>query len=99
MSESLKKMLQDARNWQNVEEELKKLNEPLVALTAITQSGIHLKGYIFDSLAYRYIVARNAAMELDILREGISYEKALSRATRDKVRFFEILREAIGEHD
>ena len=99
MSEILRKMMQDARNWEAMEEGLKEqLNQP-VQIVAITKADIHLKGYIFDSLVYRYMMARNAQTELEIKKEGITYEKAKSRADRDKMRFIQILNEVIGEHD
>ena len=99
MSEMLEKMMQDARNWEAIEKGLKEqLNQP-VQIVAITKTNIHLKGYIFDSLVYRYMMARNAQTELEIKKEGITYDKAKLRADRDKMRFMQILDEAIGEHD
>lgn len=63
----------------------------------------HLKGYIFDSLAYRYIMARDKQMEYENMidkQEGKYNPSARSKqASRDKMRFIEILDEAIGEHD
>jgi hypothetical protein len=95
MSEKLKKMMQDARNWEALEKRLKgQLNQPVQIV-----ANSHLKGYIFDSLVFRYMKARDAQIELEIKREGITYEKAKARADRDTVRFIQILNEAIGEHD
>ncbi len=95
MSEMLKKMMQDARNWEVIEKGLKgQLNQPVQIV-----ADSHLKGYIFDSLVYRYMMARDAQTELEIKKEGITYEKAKSRANRDKMRFIQILNEVIGEHD
>ena len=48
----------------------------------------HLKGYIYDSLVYRYQLARYKAS----LKARFNYD-------RDLMRFCEILNEAIGEHD
>ena len=80
MSEMLKKMVQDAGSWKAIEKELKEqLNQP-VQIVAITKADIHLKGYIYDSLVFRYMKARDAQIELEIKREGITYEKAKSRA-------------------
>lgn len=63
----------------------------------------HLKGYIFDSLIYRYKLAREQAMqyELYIAKQNHSgKESAITQmAERDVMRFIEILEEAIGEHD
>lgn len=67
----------------------------------------HLKGYIFDSLVYRYQLALYKASLKDT--EDIMMEKCISRKdaeakarrnyNRDLMRFCEILNEAIGEHD
>lgn len=68
------------------------------------QENKHLKGYMFDSLMYRYMQARDAQTELQVMlarKEGkcIDIGAYQSRANRDKMRFMEILDEAIGEHD
>ena len=87
--------MQDARNWEALKKGLKEqLNQPVQIV-----ADSHLKGYIFDSLVFRYMKARDAQIELEIKREGITYEKAKARADRDIVRFIQILNEAIGEHD
>lgn len=67
----------------------------------------HLKGYMYDSLVYRYQLALYKASLKDaediIFREGISKKEAEAKArrnyNRDLMRFCEILNEAIGEHD
>lgn len=64
----------------------------------------HLKGYIFDSLVYRYKLAREQAMQYELMiakKEGNSRKEETIRhiADRDVMRFIEILDEAIGEHD
>lgn len=67
----------------------------------------HLKGYIYDSLVYRYQLALEKGIEPLICRymekEGLSRADATVRARevnmRDTIRFCEILNEAIGEHD
>lgn len=69
----------------------------------------HLKGYIYDSLVYRYQLARYKASfkdAKDIYERGdrnISREEAEAEARfncdRDLMRFCQILNEAIGEHD
>lgn len=69
----------------------------------------HLKGYIYDSLVYRYQLARYKASfkdAEDIYEKGdgnISRKEAESMARfnceRDLMRFCEILNEAIGAHD
>lgn len=99
MSEMLKKMMQDARNWKTIEEGLKEQIAQPVQIVAVTKADSHLKGYIYDSLVFRYMMARDAQTELEMKKEGITYERAKSRADRDKMRFMQILNEAIGEHD
>ena len=66
---------------------------------------IHLKGYIYDSLMYRYMMAREKMALYDWENRckynhaecnRRTYEEA---AKRDMIRFAQILDEAIGEHD
>ena len=59
----------------------------------------HLKGYIFDSLVYRYQLARYAQAEAEAVIHNNSIEKEKEYAKRDIMRFIQILDEAIGEHD
>ena len=59
----------------------------------------HLKGYMYDSLVYRYQLARYTQADLEAQNDGISIEKARKYAQRDIMRFIQILDEAIGEHD
>lgn len=67
----------------------------------------HTKGYIYDSLCYRYQLARYKAMKEDIEMyinsKGYSKREAENAARdlyeRDCMRFYQILDEAIGEHD
>lgn len=66
---------------------------------AIEKADSHLKGYIFDSLMFRYMKARDAEAELERITQEIPYETSVNRANRDKRRFMEILDEVIGEHD
>lgn len=68
---------------------------------------LHLKGYIYDSLVYRYQLALYKASLKDaqdiMIKEQISLKEAEAKArhnyNRDLIRFCEILNEAIGEHD
>lgn len=63
------------------------------------------KEYLFDSLMFRYIIARKGLAEYEFLRDTQdkdtfhqgwnSYQKL---CIRDLMRFREILEEAIGEH-
>lgn len=65
----------------------------------------HLKGYIYDSLIYRYKLARHKMTEFEIaeekkmLKPRYDYNHFISIEERDVMRFIEILDEAIGEHD
>lgn len=65
----------------------------------------HTKGYMYDSLCYRYQLARYKAMEIDINTFAIDLglkeaeRKAKGLYERDCMRFYQILDEAIGEHD
>ena len=67
----------------------------------------HLKGYIYDSLIYRYQIALDKAYLKDIedymIQNSASRKEAepivMRRHDRDLIRFRQILNEAIGEHD
>ncbi len=67
----------------------------------------HLKGYMFDSLVYRYKDVQSKAYyhEVAMLKNerGLSQFEAemriRDRHNRDLIRFIQILEEAIGEHD
>ena len=59
----------------------------------------HLKGYIFDSLVYRYQLARYAQANYETLQRNKDLFKEKQYAERDIARFIQILDEAIGEHD
>lgn len=59
----------------------------------------HLKGYIYDSLVYRYQLALYKAILYDNREKRISSEDFKRCYDRDLVRFIEILNEAMGEHD
>ena len=64
------------------------------------------KDYMYDSLCYRYIRAREHMAEYEYLRDCQSNKKNATdwtvyrqRANRDIMRFCQILDEAIGEHN
>lgn len=67
----------------------------------------HLKGYMYDSLVYRYQLALYKASLKDaediMIRKGVSKKEAEADARhnyhRDLMRFVQILDEAIGDHD
>ena len=70
------------------------------------QNKKHLNGYLYDSLCYRYIRAREQMAEYEYLRDCQSrknnptdWKVYRQRANGDIMRFCEILDEAIGEHD
>ena len=66
-----------------------------------------LKGYMFDSLVYRFKEYQYKAFNLEVIdcKHKYNYseiearEKIKNRYDRDLMRFIEILNEAIGEHD
>ena len=59
-----------------------------------------LKGYQYDSLAYRYIRAREAMAEWEWERDhSHDREWYFKQANRDIMRFCEILDEVIGERE
>ena len=59
----------------------------------------HLKGYMYDSLIYRYQLARFSQADYEARAKGENVQKSRDRAVRDIMRFIQILDEAIGEHD
>ena len=66
----------------------------------------HLNGYLYDSLCYRFIRAREQMAEYEYLRDCQSnknnhtdWKVYRERANRDIMRFCQILDEAIGDHD
>lgn len=59
----------------------------------------HLNGYIFDSLTYRYQLARERQLMYEIVKEGVEPKIARDRFNRDMMRFVQILDEVVGEHD
>lgn len=59
-----------------------------------------IKGYGYDSLCLRYNIARDAQARYEmtnIYRDNP--KRAMDIAERDKLRFYEILNDLIGEHD
>lgn len=66
----------------------------------------HLKGYIFDSLVFRFKEALERGINVRVQKLidlGNTKSEAIIKATkenqRDEMRFIQILDEAIGEHD
>lgn len=67
---------------------------------------IHMRGYAFDSLIYRYQMARYQAALLEeqqLIYQGKTKpearDKVMNNYKRDCLRFIEILDEVIKEHD
>lgn len=62
-----------------------------------------LKGYQYDSLVFRYAIARKSMAEYERLRYRTNPSKKDDffdrQADRDIMRFCQILDEAIGEHE
>ena len=69
--------------------------------------GKHLKGYMFDSLVFRFKEYQAKAFnadKMDLMKgkgyaEPKAHEVVSRRHERDMMRFIEILHEAIGDHD
>ena len=59
----------------------------------------HLKGYMYDSLIYRYQLARFSEADYEAKEKGVSIQETRNIAIRDIIRFIQILNEAIGDHD
>ena len=67
----------------------------------------HTKGYMFDSLVYRFKDYQSRAFNYEVIQmkhqRNLSQleaeEKIKDRHNRDLMRFIQILDEAIGEHD
>lgn len=84
------------------------INEALEKIKEETKNNEkHLKGYMYDSLVYRYQLALYKAKEVEardlMINRNLSRQEAEAEArkgyNRDLVRFCQILDEAIGEHD
>ena len=67
-----------------------------------------VNGYLYDSLVYRYIRARENMAEYEYLRDQTSPNPShrhhewltyRTRVNRDIARFIELLNEAMGEHN
>lgn len=63
-----------------------------------------VKGYGYDSLCLRYNTARDAQMQLELMEDkritgGMKQDAIRRRAERDKMRFYEIADDLIGDRD
>lgn len=87
---------------------LKTKEDGTIEAIPTNEANKHTKGLLFDSLAYRYIVAREGKRQSEI-EEGKKYnvkdnwdrivKYANDSYKRDLLKFLELLDEAIGEHD
>lgn len=97
----LKEMVEKAIEYDNIIESLKE--------TKVKEENKekHLKGYMFDSLVYRFKIYQEKAFQLDVIdykykhncSEPEARYKVRDMYNRDMMRFIDILHEAIGEHD
>lgn len=104
---NMEKILEQTHNYDALIKKLKlgMKNTPIQVVK--DSSDKHLKGYMYDSLCYRYQLARYKACEADamdlVMTKGLSKREAEAEARnlceRDCKRFYQILDEAIGEHD
>ena len=68
---------------------------------------IHTKGFMFDSLVYRFKDYQSKAFQAEVVdykyhhncSEIEARERIKDRHERDLMRFIQILNEAMGEHD
>lgn len=63
-----------------------------------------VKGYGYDSLCLRYNMARDTQMQLELMEDkritgGMKQDAIRRRAERDKMRFYEIADDLIGDRD
>ena len=85
----------------------KPLIEKLEKANAYDDLLIHTKGYMYDSLIYRFKDYQARAFQSEVIdykyihnvSEIEAREKINNRHNRDLMRFIQILDEAIGEHD
>ena len=84
----------------------KELNEEIYNMI-IENNNKHFKGYLYDSLVYRFKDYQERAFPLEVMdykyKNNVSEidarMKVRDRYDRDLMRFIDILNEAIGEHD
>ena len=83
------------------------LKQMLKKATMYEQLIPHTKGYMFDSLVYRFKDYQARAFQAEVYdykykhntSEIEARERVRDQHNRDLMRFIEILNEAIGEHD
>lgn len=82
----------------------KELTVNLKVEDILTRMEKRTRGYGFDSLVFRYKIAREEQARYEMVKdrnEGVIKEENhyLRKANRDLMRFIEILDDLIGEHD
>lgn len=93
MKDRIKESLEKAHLYDAIAENVEEYNK-------------HMKGYMFDSLVYRFKDYQAKAFQMEVidLKNQGRYESDARRIVKDRhdrdlMRFIEILNEAIGEHD
>ena len=94
MSDQIKKIMEKNHAYDSLIENLNNYN-------------IHTKGFMFDSLVYRFKDYQARAFQAEVVDYKYKHNaseidarmKVRDRHDRDLMRFIDILHEAIGEHD
>ena len=93
MKDRIKESLEKAHLYDAIAENVEEYNK-------------HMKGYMFDSLVYRFKDYQAKAFQMEVIDlknqgrcESDARRIVSDRHNRDLMRFIEILNEAIGEHD
>lgn len=76
-------------------------------MNSSVEYGTHMKGFMFDSLVFRFKEYQAKAFQSDVADYRYRYntserearDRVQDRHNRDLMRFIAILHEAIGEHD
>lgn len=108
-SEYLKETIKKSQEYDAVLKKLLEQNKNNLKLiqNELEGSSRHIKGYMFDSLVYRFKDYQAKAFQIEVndykykgnCSEMEAREIITSRHNRDLMRFIEILDEAIGDHD
>lgn len=76
-------------------------------MNSSVEYGTHMKGFMFDSLVFRFKEYQAKAFQSEVVDYKYKYNtsetearnRVQDRHNRDLMRFINILDEAIGEHD
>ena len=101
----LKEIIRKAHEYDSLMETLSK--GPIQIFSDSEKDQKHSKGFMFDSLVYRFKDYQARAFQAEVTDYKYNHscsdlearEKVKGRHNRDLMRFIEILDEAIGEHD